>query len=88
MSEEDDNRRKRVAFRCHHTGMRENDLLFGAFVDRHLHELSDADVDWLERLVMEHDDLDLNNWMTGRAPVPVELDHPVMRALKSFKFTV
>ena len=36
MSDAADIRRKRVLFRCHHTGMLENDLLIGAFADRHL----------------------------------------------------
>lgn len=80
-------RRKRVLFRCHHTGMKENDLFIGAFADRHLAELNDADVDWLEALVMDHNDLDINDWIMRRKPVPAELDHPVMRALVAFDFT-
>ena len=79
-------RRKRVLFRCHHTGMKENDLLIGAFADRHLAELSDAEVDWLERLLSTHNDLDLYNWITGCELHPAELDHPVMTLLKNFKF--
>jgi antitoxin CptB len=88
MSDAADVRRKRVLFRCRHTGMRENDLLIGAFADRHLAELQDADVEWLEWLLMTHDDLDLYNWITGREPVPAELDHPVMRSLAAFKYAV
>lgn len=81
-------RRKRVLFRCHHTGMRENDLLIGAFADRHLAELPDDHVAWLEWLLMNHDDLDLHNWITGRQPVPPELQHPVMQSLLTFRYTV
>lgn len=80
------NRRKRLLFRCHHTGMKENDLLFGAFADRHLASLADDDVVWLERLLMDHDDIDLNAWITGRRPFPESLDHPVMHRLLEFKF--
>lgn len=79
-------RRKRLLFRCHHTGMKENDLLIGSFADRNLSAMSDADVEWLEWLVMNHDDIDLNYWITGRKEVPPELEHPVMRALIAFKY--
>lgn len=84
MSDAPEVRRKRVFFRCHHTGMRENDLLIGAFADRHLAAMTDADVEWLEWLLMTQDDLDLYNWITGREPIPSELDHPVMRAVAAF----
>jgi antitoxin CptB len=87
MSDAAEVRRKRVRFRCHHTGMKENDLLIGAFADRHLGRMADADVEWLEWLLMAHDDLDLYNWITGRELMPSELDHPVMRALASFNYS-
>ncbi|TVR98225.1 MAG: succinate dehydrogenase assembly factor 2 [Rhodospirillales bacterium] len=79
-------RRKRLLFRCHHTGMKENDLLIGTFADRHLDQLSDDDVAWLEALLMDHNDLDIHNWIVGRQAVPEDLDHPVMRMLQTFKF--
>lgn len=88
MSDANEVRRKRVLFRAHHTGMRENDLLVGAFADRHLAELDDAGVEWLEWLLANHDDIDLYNWITGREPVPEKLHHPVMTALVNFKFPV
>ena len=78
-------RRKRLKFRCHHTGMKENDLLFGTFADRHLDELSDDDVVWLEFLLGDNNDIDLFNWVTGKTPVPAELEHPVMRMLQDFR---
>ena len=81
-------RRKRVLFSCHHTGMRENDLLIGAFADRHLDDLPDDHVEWLEWLLMTHDDLDLHNWITGRQPIPSELEHPVMQSLLTFRYPV
>jgi antitoxin CptB len=86
MNDANETRRKRVVFRSHHTGMKENDLLFGAFVDAHLAALTDDEVAWLEWLLMTHDDLDLNSWITGRAAYPQELDHPVMHRLLSFQF--
>ena len=52
MNQTNEARRKRVVFRSHHTGMKENDLLFGSFVDAHLAALSDDEVAWLEWLLM------------------------------------
>ena len=78
--------RKRVMFRCHHTGMKENDLLIGAFAERHLNTLSDEDVDWLEALLLNNDDIDLYKWILRKQPVPPELDHPVMRMLQDFRY--
>lgn len=78
-------RRKRLLFRSHHTGMKENDALIGGFADRHLDELSDDEVAWLEALLLENNDIDLYNWMLGKEPVPAHLDHPVMRKLIDFK---
>ena len=79
-------RRKRVVFRSHHTGMKENDILFGAFVDRYLAQLTDDEVAWLERLLMDHNDIDLNAWITGKTPYPADLEHPVMHRLLSFQY--
>ena len=79
-------RRKRLRFRCHHTGMKENDLLFGTFVDRHLHELTDDEVIFLEALLRDNNDLDLYNWMTCKEPVPEAWVHPVMQMLQNFKY--
>ncbi len=73
--------RKRVYFRCHHTGMKENDILFGRFAERQLDDLSDADVAWLEAFMQTNNDLDMYNWVMEKAPPPAEWDHPVMKLL-------
>lgn len=86
MSESMERRRKRLRFRCHHTGMKENNLLLGAFVDRHLDQLSDDDVAWLEGLLAEANDIDIYDWITRKVPVPPHLDHPMMRMLQEFRF--
>ena len=86
MVEPVDKLRKRVFFRCHHTGMKENDLLFGAFAERNLASMSDEDVAWFEALLTNNNDIDLHNWVVGRKPVPPELDHPVMHMILNFKY--
>ncbi len=86
MADAAETRRKRVLFRSHHTGMKENDILIGAFADQHLASFTDAEVEWFEALLMNHNDLDLNDWLTGKVPYPAELDHPVMRLLVRFQY--
>lgn len=77
-------RRKRLFFRCHHTGMKENDLLIGAFARTHLDGLSDEAVAWFEDFLMNNNDIDIYEWIIGRTPVPPALDHPVLDALRAF----
>lgn len=87
MSDGADKRRKRLRYRCQHTGMKENNLLLGAFVDRYLESMSDEDVAWLESLLMNSNDLDIYDWLTGKRPAPPELNHPVMKMLQNFQYT-
>lgn len=75
--------RKRLLFHCTHMGMKENDVMFGAFAQAHLADLSDRDVRDLEAL-LKNNDLDLHNWVLGRADVPAQWDTPVMRRLQDF----
>jgi antitoxin CptB len=85
MPDTSENLRKRVYFRCHHTGMKENDILFGEFAERHLDALSDDDVRWLESFMQNNNDLDMYNWIMEKVAVPPDLDHPVMKLLIDFK---
>jgi antitoxin CptB len=66
-----DNRRKRLLFRCWHRGTREMDLILGRFADAEITELSDPDLDELERL-LDVPDPDLYAALTGDAPPPAE----------------
>ncbi|NKB56833.1 MAG: succinate dehydrogenase assembly factor 2 [Alphaproteobacteria bacterium] len=76
-------RRKRLKFRSWHRGMREVDLLIGRFADRNLDLFSERQLDLFEALLHETDP-DLYGWVTGRQPIPNDLDHDVMRLLKTF----
>lgn len=78
-------RRKRLLFRSHHTGMKENDVLIGGFAERNIGSLSDDEVAWLEKLLLDNNDIDLYNWMLGKEPIPAHLDHPLMHRLIDFK---
>lgn len=78
-------RRKRLTFRSWHRGTRETDLLLGSFAERHLGAFTDEQLDRYER-ILENNDPDIYDWMTGRTPVPPEHDHDVMHLLKAFEF--
>ena len=77
-----DTRRKRLLFRSWHRGTREADLLLGGFAERHLAQLSEAQLDRYERL-LENSDPELYAWLIGRAPLPAEHDHDVMELLRT-----
>ena len=75
--------RKRLLFRARHMGTAENDLIFGRFAEAHLAGFDRAELALFETL-LEAADPDLTAWATGARPVPPELDHDVMRALRDF----
>lgn len=78
-----DARLKRLAFRAHHMGSNENDILFGDFADKYLATMTPDQVDRFEALIAETDN-DLFNWVTSKEPVPERLDHDVMSMIKAF----
>ena len=80
-----DDRRKRLLFRSHYRGTKETDLFLGQFAEHNIGDLSDEQVTRLEALLEENDN-DLFNWITGREPVPAHLDHDVMDLLKRFRY--
>jgi antitoxin CptB len=86
MTDSDEIRRKRLLFRSWHRGTREADLLLGSFAERHLSEFSGSDLDSYERL-LEENDADLWDWLTGQAAAPAEHQSPILRRIQSFKYT-
>jgi len=77
-------RRKRLLFRATHRGTFENDLMIGGFVRAHLTSLTEADLDALEA-VMDMQDTDLAEWLTGRQPIPPEDETPMLLRLRDFQ---
>ena len=79
-------RRKRLLFRSWHRGTKETDLLLGSFAERHLAGFSAAQLARYEAL-LEIDDGQLYDWVTGRVAPPPEHDSDVLRLLLAFKYT-
>jgi antitoxin CptB len=77
-------RKKRLFFRCHHCGMQETDAILGGFVERHLDDLTDGQIERFETL-MEESDNDLFNWISGKEKPPKVLDNDIMKMIKRFR---
>jgi len=78
-----DPRRRRLLYRLWHRGTREMDLILGRFADAVIAQLSDTEIDELERLV-EVPDPELYRWISGSGAVPSDRDGAVFRRLRSF----
>lgn len=74
-------RRKRLLFRCWHRGTQEIDLIFGSFADSAVSRLSPAQLDRFDAL-LDCDDTDLFDWVTGQCTPPPVHNHDVMRMLR------
>ena len=72
--------RDRLRFRSWHRGTKEMDLMLGTFADAELYTLSPELVAQYEK-VLEQNDPDLYNWITGKEPIPAEQNSDVMRLL-------
>lgn len=78
-----DPRRRRLLFRAWHRGTREMDLVMGRFTQANLVAFTDAEVTELEAL-MEANDRDVFDWVSGMAAVPGNYDTPLFRRLRAF----
>ena len=79
-----DDRRKRLLFRCWHRGTREMDLILGRFADAEIGNLSDDELDRLERLI-EVPDPDLYAAITGDQPLAPEHAGALFDRIKAFR---
>lgn len=67
-----DPRRKRILYRATHRGTKEADAIVGGFFTEAVGGLADSQLAGAEAL-LEELDLDLLDWLMGRAPVPARL---------------
>jgi antitoxin CptB len=78
-----DPRRRRILMRSWRRGLREMDYLMGGFADANLPDLSDTELDDLEKLLDEQD-RDVLMWLTGEAEAPAAFQSSVFAKLKAF----
>jgi antitoxin CptB len=79
-----DERRKRLKFRAWRRGFREIDLILGGFADAHAERLDEAGLTAFEAL-LEEQDLDVYDWILGRAPTPRVHETDLMAQLRLFR---
>jgi len=84
MAETIEARRKRLIHRSRYTGMKETDLLLGAFAARYVPGFGPQELDQYERLLTVPDN-DIFDWATGRVPPEHGFDTPVLTLLKNFR---
>ena len=83
-SDDLDERRKRLLFRCWHRGTREMDLILGRFADAEIADLTGDELDQLEQLI-EVPDPDLYAALTGNTPLAPEYAGGLFDRIKSFR---
>lgn len=80
-----EDRRRRLCFRGWHRGIKEMDIIFGNFIDKHNGEMDHADCDWFERLFDENDH-EILGWVTGSIEVPDAYEHKWMTMMQALDF--
>jgi antitoxin CptB len=80
-----DLRRRRAVWRAGHRGMRELDLVLGAYARAHVPGMGDDALAHFESILAAAD-TDLFDWVMGTAPVPVQYQGPVIDALRQSRF--
>jgi antitoxin CptB len=76
---------KRLAWRAHHRGTKEADMLIGGFFDAH-HDAWTADDCALFESMLEEQDVDIMAWAHGTAEPPERFAGTVTDALKKLDY--
>ena len=76
---------KRLAWRAHHRGTREADLLIGGFFDAHNASWGSAERALFDEMLSEQD-VDIMAWAHGSAKPPERFDGPMIEALKRLDY--
>jgi antitoxin CptB len=76
---------KRLAWRAHHRGTKEADLLIGGFFDAH-HESWGAGERGTFAAMLEEQDVDIMAWAHGTAEAPQRFEGPMIEALKKLDY--
>jgi antitoxin CptB len=76
---------KRLAWRAHHRGTKEADLLIGGFFDAH-HEQWGSQERATFAAILDEQDLDIMAWAHGTAEVPERFAGPMIEALQNLDY--
>ena len=83
MTETTDTLRKRLAYRAHHRGTKEMDLVLGGYADAFLDGFDAAGLNRFAA-VLDLDDADFLGWVTGQTPMPSDVDTELVGAIVAF----
>ncbi|MCE8008424.1 succinate dehydrogenase assembly factor 2 [Aestuariivita sp.] len=84
MSETPEAQIKRLKMRSMRRGIKEMDLILSAYAERMLDGMDEAELALYDRLLQENDQ-DLYQWVTGQADVPEEYGHLVADIAQTFQ---
>lgn len=76
---------KRLAWRAHHRGTKEADMLVGGFFDAHHEQWSSRERALFERM-LEEQDVDIMAWAHGTAEPPERFAGKMIEALKKLDY--
>ena len=76
---------KRLAWRAHHRGTREADILIGSFFDAH-HESWTPDERLLFAEMLDEQDVDIMAWAHGTSEAPERFRGPIVEALRKLDY--
>ena len=86
MTERLEVRRKRLIHRSLYTGMKETDILLGAFAKAYVPGFDEDQLDRYEKLLEAGDPVILD-WAMGREAPPPEYETDILTLLRNFKLT-
>jgi len=76
---------KRLAWRAHHRGTKEADLLVGGFFDAHHESWGEAERAMFAAM-LEEQDVDIMAWAHGTAQAPERFEGPMIEALRKLDY--
>lgn len=83
-TDEFDMRRKRLVYRASYRGTQELDILIGGYVKAHIDQFDAATMTRLEAL-LDVEETELQAWLMGQAPVPVDADGDLIARMRAFR---
>jgi len=76
---------KRLAWRAHHRGTKEADLMIGGFFDAHHASWSEAERAQFEAM-LEEQDVDIMAWALGTETPPDHFNGPMIEAMQKLDY--
>ncbi|KOO25478.1 succinate dehydrogenase assembly factor [Chrysochromulina tobinii] len=77
---DDDKLRRRLLYRSKQRGWLEMDIMLGDWAAANLQKLDSVKLQQFQEII-DMENPDLFRWLTGQAPIPAEMNNPVLRTL-------